>query len=445
MPRMRLARWWDALRASFWFLPVLMLVGAAGLSAVTLAIDHELDRPLGGFWWVDTGSPEAARTLLLLVAGSMIGVAGVTFSITIVTLTLATSQFGNRLLRHFLRDRVYQAALGTFVATFLYCMLVLPAVDSGSSGAFVPQVSLATAELLAAVSTLVLVLFIHHVATSIRATNIVSAVARELDAAVARLYPPGPSLAAPHAPELPDAYDGESAAIVRSPASGYIQTIDVAAIVDAATASDSIVVLLHPAGQFLVPNMPIARVWPPDRCDPVLCEAVQAAVHLGSSRTILQDVEFAIDQIVEIAVRALSPGVSDPFTAIECVDRLGQAVGFVAERDLPPNAKQDEAQQLRFVGPGLTFGGVMDAAFNQIRQHARGNVAVLIRLLATYAVIGERCRTSEQVTAVRLHAVMTHRSTPAAELDPADAEDLDRRFRRTLRVLRAGHESSTPR
>lgn len=435
-------RAWDTLRTSFWFLPSLMLAAAAVLSLITLAIDDAVDAPLGSFWWVDISSPEEARALLIMIAGAVLGVAGVTFSITIVTLTLAASQFGNRLLRNFLRDRGNQAALGTFVSTFLYCVLVLPAIDATPGAPGAPQISVAVATLLALVSTVVFVLFIHHVASSIRATNVVSAVASELDTALARLYSDGANGQDRRRAALPEEFDTATATRIPAAESGYIQTVDAPAVVRAAEEANAIVVLLHAAGRFVVEGTTLAHVWPPDRCDDTLAETVQAAFSLGGARTIIQDVEFAIDQIVEIAVRALSPGVSDPFTAMECIDRLGQALALLAERDLPPNAHLGTDDALRLVAPALTFDGVMDAAFNQIRQHSRTDVAVVIRLLETYAAIAERCRTREQIRTVRRHTIMTERGARRAAFDPADADDIGRRFQRTLATLRQGPGAS---
>ncbi len=197
----RLAQLWESLRTSYWFVPTVMTAGAVGLSFASVHLDQvvkaEWVRAVG---WIWAGSPEGARQVLSTIAGSMITVAGVAFSITIVALTLASTQFGPRLLRNFVRDLGNQVVLGTFVSTFVYCLLVLRTVRGGDVAEFVPYLSVTLGVAFALASLGVLIYFIHHVSGAIQAEHLIASVADELEDAIERMFPE--SWASPE-PRLP--------------------------------------------------------------------------------------------------------------------------------------------------------------------------------------------------------------------------------------------------
>ncbi|HMO85347.1 MAG TPA: DUF2254 domain-containing protein, partial [Lacipirellulaceae bacterium] len=232
--RLWLSNRWGRLRDSFWFLPAIMVIGAIGLSFVTIRVDQASEDQswIAALGWTFSRGPDGARALLSTVAGSMITIASVTFSITIVALQLASTQFGPRLLRNYMRDRGNQVAIGAFVATFTYCILVLRTVNGTDAESFVPHLSVIVALLLSLTSLGILIYFVHHAAESIQAENVIGDVSRELHLAIDRLYPERLGEQAPaqtpasHIAGRREWYRGDSYAIP-SPVSDYLQSIDV--------------------------------------------------------------------------------------------------------------------------------------------------------------------------------------------------------------------------
>ena len=440
--RTRLLQTWESLRTSYWFIPALMAVAAVVLAYVLLRVDRATDWSGGG--WVYSGSADGARALLATVAGSSVTVAGVVFSVVIVALTLASGQFGPRLLRNFMRDLGNQLTLGTFIATDLYCFLVLRTVrsDGEAGGGFVPQIAITAAMAMAVASVGVLIYFIHHAATSIMAENVIGAVADDLNVAIDDLFPgdvgrpvDAAQISGGEWPVPPDF--GDRAAPVLVPHDGYVQIVDGDALIEAASRADVIVHLIHRPGRFVIKGLTLARVYPPERAGKALAESVQDAFGIGPLRTTAQDLEFAVDQLVEVAVRSLSPAVNDPFTAMACVDVLAAALCRLARRDTPSPFRADGAGRLRVIVHTSTFSDVVEAAFNQIRQYARGSVAVTIRLLEAIASIAQAAHDPEQRAVLLRHAQMVHRQARQAIAEPQDLHDVEQRYTELAALLGA--------
>jgi uncharacterized membrane protein len=324
--------------------------------------------------------------LLSTLAGSVITVAGIGFSITMVTLTQASTQFGPRLLRNFMRDTGNQVVLGTWVGTFIYAILVLRTVQTGEGRVFVPHASVSAAVVLALACIMALVYFIHHVSFSLQAPQVVAGVGRELGEVIARMFPGrlgrggGPPAQERGHPAIPSGFD-EDARPVNAPRSGYVLAVDDAVLMQAAGERDLLLRLAVRPGNFVIEGNPLLRAWPPARATSELDAVLQRAFLIGDQATPEQDVEFAIDQIEEIALRAMSAGFNDTFTAIHCVDWLAAGLVRIAGEDLPSPYRYDARGEVRVITPVSTFDGLTDAAFNQIRQIGREKAAVMIRLL----------------------------------------------------------------
>lgn|SRR5665811_1591006 len=424
--RVRVFKTWDRVRSGFWFLPAVMAGGAMVLAFATVALDKPATDWLTLNWgWTFTTGAEGSSSLLGAIAGSMITIAGVVFSMTLVALSLTSSQLGPRLLRNFMRDTKTQMVLGTFVATFLYCLLVLRTIRRPDEIAFVPHLSVALSVVFAVASVGVLIYFIHHMSVSIQANEIVARVGMELINEVERLFPQSIGRGAPLIPtNPPDAgflvtFDRE-ARPVGSAGDGYLQFVDGDALMALAMQEDVVIRLERRPGHYVVATRPLALVWPGNRVTDQLIDRVNSACALGNQRTTGQDIEFEINQLVEIAIRALSPGVNDPFTAMSCVDRLGSALCRLAQRDMPSPYRHDTQDHLRVIAPVFTFPDVTDAAFNQIRQYGSSSAAVTIRLLETIAVVAGSVLRPEDRTALLRHARMIARG--ASEGLP-EAED----------------------
>lgn len=445
--RVKVFKLWARVHSSFWFLPTVMAGGAMVLAFATVALDKTVTDWLTLQWdWTFTGGAEGASSLLGAIAGSMITIAGVVFSMTLVALSLASSQLGPRLLRNFMRDTTTQMVLGMFVATFLYCLLVLRTIRRPEEITFVPHLSVNLGMLLAVVSVGVLIYFIHHVSVSIQANEIVARVGTELIKEIERLFPESIGGEAPQTPTEPpdttflDTFGRESRPI-GSAGDGYLQFIDGDALMALAMQDDFVIRLERRPGHYIVATRPLARVWPGDRVTDQLMERVNSAFVLGNQRTSGQDIEFAVNQLVEIAIRALSPGVNDPFTAMTCVDHLGSALCRLAQRDMPSPYQYDSQNQLRIISLVFTFPEVTDAAFNQIRQYGRSSVAVTIRLLETIAEVAKFIHQPEDRAALLRHAMLIARGAHGGLPEKEDRQGVEERFQSANQLLSKSPDS----
>jgi uncharacterized membrane protein len=306
----------------------------------------------------------------------MITVAGLTFSITMLTLQLATSQFGPRLMRNFMRDRGNQLVLGTFIATFVYCLLVLRTVKGVEGASFVPHLSVAIGVVLAIASLAVLIYFIHHTAHSIRIETLLASLAEETTATIDRLCPQDspPTVNGP----LPDFTAGTA---LHASTDGYVQAVDETALLALTTRHDLVVRIIAPPGTFVTRADTVLLVLPkslPADIEPALIRTFV----IGSERTPEQDIAFSIRRIVEIAQRSLSPGINDPTTALYCIDRLRQVLTRLAQRPRAPISLADENGRLRLIAPRPQLDELACGSFSAVAHYAASDTDV-VRALTT--------------------------------------------------------------
>jgi len=430
--RIKLYTFFERLSGSFWFLPSVMVLIAILASQATITFDQtNIPSSSPALSWLYTGSPDGARAVLSTISGSMISVAGVTFSITMVTLSLASSQLGPRLLSNFMRDRGNQIVLGTFISNFIYCLLVLRSIRSLDEVSFVPHLSLSIAIVLAIISLGVLIYFFHHVSTMIQAQNLIANIGKELESSVDRLLS-SPTKNSRYERELrqsddiPSEFEGQQV-FITSKSSGYLQAIDNDELLEITESNDLILKLLYRPGDFIAKGSDIIAIYP-DNGSQEVEEKVLDTLVLGTSRLRIQDVEFSIDQLVEIALRALSPGINDPFTAIACLDQLGTTLSYIAENKIPSGYHYDSAGNLRIISNAVTFDGIIDAAFNQIRQYAKSDVAVTIRLLEVIAIIIARTSSAERQKILLEQADMVKRGSEKYIPEENDQQDVLERY-----------------
>jgi len=445
--RVQIFKTWDRVRSSFWFLPTVMAAGSVALAFASVALDERVTDWFTINWGLNfTGGAEGASSLLGAIAGSMITIAGVVFSMTLVALSLASSQLGPRLLRNFMRDTTTQVVLGTFVAAFLYCLLVLRTIRRADEVIFIPHLSVTLGVLLAVVSVGVLIYFIHHMSVSIQANEIVARVGTELIEGINRLFPEHIGRGAPRILTGPpdtgflDAF-GREARPVGAAVDGYIQFIDGDALMALAMQEDVIIRLERGPGHYVVAGSPLVLVWPETRITDQIADRVNSAFAMGNQRTSGQDIEFVVNQLVEIAIRALSPGVNDPFTAMTCVDHLGAALCRLLQRDMPSPFRHDSQDQLRVITPVVTFSALTDAAFNQIRQYGRSSAAVTIRLLETIAVVAGFAHRPEDRAALLRHAKMIARGSRGGLPEDEDRQEVEERYQSVNKMLSESADS----
>jgi uncharacterized membrane protein len=422
----------EALRTNLWLVPMIEVVVALALYAGT----HVLDRAsYNGHVtlpsWVIAGSADAARQILTALAAAVITVVGVVFSIMIVTLTLASTQFGPRMLRNFIRDRGTQFTLGTFVATFVYATLVLISISPGPHGDFVPHASITVSVALVAVSMGVLIYFIHHIATSIQLPQVIASIATDLSRAIDNESSDGGQLeAGPSVVELVQRMD-EGGGTVPAPASGYLQFIRHNTLIGIAAEKGAVIRLLHRPGHFVVAGQPMATVWPPD-CAPAVTDALRRAHITGPYRTLTQDLAFAVDQLVEIAIRALSPAVNDTFTALTCIDWLGDSLCRITTRWRPTRVHRDSLGYVRVITAHVSYERLVERAFEKIRQAARGMPAVLIRQLDALTKIMFETTSADECELLLGQAEMIMRLAEESISEQADLRDVRREYDEVL-------------
>jgi uncharacterized membrane protein len=424
----------EVLRTSLWFVPALEVAGAIVLFAGTLIADRANYR--GDFTipgWVISGSADTARQILTAIAAAIITVVGVVFSIILVTLTLASTQFGPRMLRNFIRDRGTQLTLGTFVATFVYAVLVLASVGTGAHGNFVPHISVTVTLGLMVADLAVLIYFIHHTATSIQLPQVIASIAADLAEAIAEQGSgnAGPQASCgPATAELVAKAEREGGVLL-APDSGYVQFIKHQNLVKLAAAANAVINLEHRPGHFVVRGQRFATVWPPT-AEPMVRQALGGAHIVGPHRTLTQDVSFGIDQLVEIALRALSAAVNDTFTALTCIDWLGENLCKIVTGWHPARVHRDSRGFIRVIAPEPAYDRLVQRSFEKLRQSSLGAPAVMIRLLDALTRIMAETTSAGQRRVLLDQAAMIDRACERSVPEAADRADVRRRYESLL-------------
>ena len=385
----RLKWFWGHLRGSFWLVPSLIVAFSAALAKALLEADSTgITRWMAGWPRLFGAGAAGARGMLSTIAGSMMTVLGVTFSMTLVTMALASSQYTSRILRNFMRDRVTQVVLGIFAGIFTYCLIVLRTIRGGDESAFVPGIAVTLSVVMSIGAIGALIFFIHHIASSIQASNIIASVAAETMTAIDRLFPE-------HLGHEPEDDEEDQAALppaerkwqaVPAKGNGYVQIVDSAALLRLAREHKTIVRMERGIGDFVVRDTPLASLALDVPLEEEIVAALQAAYSVDRHRTVNQDCAFGIRQMVDIALHALSPSVNDTTTAVMCVDYLTAILARLASRDIPSSHRYEEGE-LRVIAIGPTFTNLVAESFDQIRGSAQGNVSIMLRMLGALQTI----------------------------------------------------------
>ena len=435
-----------SLRTNYWFLPSIMIFGAFWLAILMLRLDAAFS---GTFpekiSWIMGMGPEGVRQVLALIATSMITVAGVAFSITVVALALASQQFGPRLLQNFMRDLGNQLVLGTFTATFLYCVLILPGVLGAENHQFIPYYSASVGIFLAIGSLIVLVYFIHHIPASIQANHVIGLVQKELLANVRKFIPERNSREIGYrkiipAPFHPEAHFFSKGLAVKAESSGYIQAFDIEGLVACAKRNNIFIRLRKKVGDFVIREESVAWVHGPE-LSAEMTEEVAGKVLTGDSPTPAQDLEFSLNELVEVALRALSPGINDPKTALQCIDCLTESLAEIVKRGQWKFLHQDSEGKFRLFAKPLLFEDFIETAFNEIRQASVRSVAVMIHLLESFEKIGGFAWREENLRGLQKHGEMVQRLAQRTLQEKHDLEEVEDRYWRLLQVLYPSREN----
>jgi uncharacterized membrane protein len=386
--RDRLGSWWFDIRNSLWLLPSVVTAGAVVLALVTVWLDQteRFDRQFAATWLFG-GGVEGARGVLTAIAGTMMTVTALVFSIMVVAFQVATSQLTPRVLRSVMVDRGNQLVLGVFVATFTYALVVLRAVRAPleEDGGFVPSLSVSFAIVLALLSVALLIYFMHHSSHILRASVVIARVADATRELIATHYPEETARTRPYAPVEAGASQRVTA---RGP--GYLQAIGVDTLLGVATDHALTIEVVPQVGEFVLPGADLARVWgSEDPLPPEIDDVIHGAFDLGHERTMQQDVGFGLQQLADIGIRALSPAVNDPTTATVVVDNLAALLVEIANRGVPDETRVGPDGRISLILRSPSFADLVAAAFAQIAHYGAGDPVFRQRLSTTLERMAE--------------------------------------------------------
>jgi uncharacterized membrane protein len=430
---------WDRLKVSFWFTPVIMSLAAIVLAWGVYWVDSQIpNEMLDTSRFILAGTPGELRSILISMAGTILATAGVVFTLLTLPLSTVAAQYGSRLLRVFLGDRTTQLVLGMFVATFVYCVsaaLSIPPEEVEPEG---PQLT-ATVGLLLMLGTFSsLILLVHHISTMLQAPNIAAAAGAELRNVVLA-----------EIPEMVNRDAGsqtsqEAAGILRRPdgypvlvkETGYIELIDPEPVLALARESNLVIHLLRKPGRFVRRGEVIALVWlaEPHQEQPglhsigePLAEQIRNAFRIGNTRTPTQDVTYAVNQLVEMAVRAMSPAINDPFTAMTCLDYIGENLALFIRQGEKGAHYYDLNGRLRLVLEPVTFEELLSTAFDMLRHASCDNASVMQHMLETIDVIGKETKSPEARQLLRRHVSLILAESQTGHLIEVDRQLIQHR------------------
>ncbi len=436
MPLMngRLAYLRERLETSVWVLPLGLCLLSAALAVAMLWLDRHT--AASGRELLGTAMPvAAARQVLGVIAASIIGVGGVAFSLTMVALTLTSGQYGPRIIRHFLEDTGSKLSLGLFLGVYVYALVV----TTGYTSSDVARYSVLGAVVLAFLALVGFVGFIHRTATDLQADRIIERIGTQLSTALGRMADPQAFDGREHDTlAWRRAARGQPATALRSRHHGYVQVIDHAALAAWCDSHDCRIAVRVRAGDFVVEGSDVMKVYGTPGSD---VEALEAAlvpfIVTGPMRTPVQDPEYAITQLVQLAARALSPGINDPGTAITCVDWFSLALSHIVDRELPGSVHPDSTGTPRLLARSSDFPGIMKAGYAQMRQFACGDVSVSVSLLESLARLARLTRRPRRLRVLREHAELLWQDVHRCALPAYDEQDVRRRYRRVLALTAA--------
>jgi uncharacterized membrane protein len=408
----RFQQFWANLRSSLWFIPSLIVAGSMGLATALIEVSAAIETGVLERWPRLFGAGEdGSRELLGAIAMAMITVTGVVFSITVLTLSQASFQYTPRILRNFMSSRPVQVVLGVFAGIFAYSLIVLRTIRGGDDPTVHP-VAVFGGVVLALIGVGFLIFFIHHVAASLQASTITAGASEETRAAIDVLFPEelGESVDEEPPEHVPP---GVKWVAVPASASGYVQRVDTDKMMEFARRRNLLLRMECGIGEFVVEGMPLVSIAD-GAVDERTARSLNALFLIKTFRTVEQDAAFGVRQIVDIALKGLSPSVNDETTTVTCIDHLAVLLTRLARRRIEPRLRRDD-EQVRVIACGPTFESLLNESMDQIRRNAGGKVSVIVRLIwCTEAVAA--CTTSPR----RRRALARHLKLLTALLDRAE-------------------------
>jgi len=424
---------WDRLKVSFWFAPAIMALGAVLLAWMMYWVDSLIpNEALQNSRFILAGTAGELRNNLLNIAGTVLATAGVVFTLLTLPLSTVAAQYGSRLLRLFLGDRTTQFVLGMFVGTFVYCIAAALSIPAAGAEVEAPQLTATLGVYLMLATFASLILLVQHISTMLQAPNIAAAAGADLMEAVSAGITNDVtseddraiSIAGQTGKGVPDTLMETEAYPVRVRSVGYIQYIDPETLLTLAREKSLVIRLLRKPGHFVRPGVVVALIWTTDRVDERLEEQICRAFQIGNGRTPTQDVEYAVNQLTEMAVRAMSPAINDPFTAMTCLDYMADGLVKFIRQGERGSHYYDRDSRLRLVVEPATFGELLSAAFDMLRHASCDNASVLLHILAVIDAIGQEAKAPEARRLLLRHVSLIEAESQVGELIEPDRQSI---------------------
>ena len=419
---------WDRLKVSFWFAPLVMSLVAILLAWAMYWVDvHIPNELLQNNRFILNGSVDELRVILITIATTTLATAGVVFTLLTLPLSTVAAQYGSRLLRVFLGDRITQLVLGMFVATFVYCISAATTIPPATVQPEGPQLTATVGLLLMLATFASLILLVQHISTMLQAPNIAAAAGAELLEVVRAEIPDEVRSGDDHkhsGQEAPDTLVETEGSPVCVSDTGYIQYIDPEYLLPLVQERDLVIRLLHKPGHFISRGDVVALVWPAGRFDEQLEGQICHAFQIGNGRTPTQDVEYAVNQLVEMAVRAMSPAINDPFTAMTCLDYVGNGLALFIRQGEKGSHYYDRDGRLRLVLKPITFDELLSAAFDMLRHASCDNASVLLHMLQVIDTISQEAKSPEDRQQLLRHVNLIQAESHAGSLIERDRQSV---------------------
>ncbi|SFK56850.1 Uncharacterized membrane protein [Nitrosomonas aestuarii] len=434
---------WEKLLTTIWFVPTIIATGLV-ITAIGLL---SLDQLVNVHSWSWTGifqiGTTGIRQVLVVTTGAIISLTGVVFSISVVALTLAANQFGSKILHNFLRDNKNKIVLGILIGSFLYGLTLLSFIDTHpDSTQQVPIISVIGSLLLTVLAVIGLIYFIHYISTTIQADQIISLIGQELNQAIEKTLL-----------DLDDRQTIQSAKqkwdiathalpveTVYAATSGYVEFIDLLKLNKIAEEENQHIELLLRPGHFVIESAPMMRIYDSEDISESYPDTLRENISLGRKRTPFSDIEFAIMQLLQIALRALSPGINDSLTAISCIDWLSSSLGRMTNKRFPCDYLEDQNGIIRLKKHEFGFADAADTMFHPLRQNARGNEMVMIHLLETISRILQVSKNSQYSQALFHHAELILEASKESFQSTSDKNEIIERFEKCQVIFEQGQK-----
>lgn len=429
---------WDRMKVSFWLAPAVLSLLAILLAWLMYALDRFIpDEILAASRLILSGDPDQMRGILVTLAATILTTTGVVFTLLTIPLSTVVAQYGSRLLRVFLADRTTQAVLGIFVGTFVYCLAAAFAILPPELEPDAPQLTATFGLFLVVASFGSLVLLVQHMSTMLQAPNIAAAAGNELIDVVSAEMPEG--IVSQHpGPETLEALIEWDAFPVRIEETGYIHYIDPQLVLTLAHGRGLTIRLLFKPGDFVGRGTVVALVWPATQVNGNLGDQILDSFQIGNQRNPTQDVRYAVNQLVEIAVRAMSPAINDPFTAMTCLDYIGEGLALFLHQGEKNSYYYDLDGRLLLTLEPVHFRDLLNTAFDMLRHCSADNASVLLKMLAVIDGISREAKTTETRDELFRHVSLVLAESQAGRLVEQDLKLL----RQTVEALQTKLETA---